>query len=123
MAKKSRGIICEQLDIQIGHICVFNGVINRKNPLTLHHINPIRNGGKTTLDNLIYLARLQHDMFNLIESKDRHTAEYLTEYFYRFKQFPDMELRQEVSEYVNWIIFNQFHCSVIEGPKSYILKR
>ena len=44
--------------------------ITRSSIITIHHIDKISNGGKTTFDNCALLIKKSHRLLNMLESKD-----------------------------------------------------
>ncbi|NCC99849.1 MAG: HNH endonuclease [Bacteroidia bacterium] len=83
-----------------GNICFLGGEISKKNPITIHHLVPVRMGGQTVLVNLALLCRLEHDMFNAIECCYPKTAEELNDYFRYFKETHDLKMLKQMREYV-----------------------
>lgn len=81
-----------------GETCFLGGVIQKKNPLTIHHLVPIRAGGQTVLANLALLCRLEHDMFNVIEQYKPKRGEEFNDYFRYFKETHDLEALRQMRE-------------------------
>ena len=54
---------------------------NSKNMITMHHINPVRNNGKLTWDNIALLSLYFHEYFNRIENVDKKLAHELNDLF------------------------------------------
>ena len=50
-----------------GPTCWLGGQVTEENYLTLHHIKPVRDGGRTTLENGALLSRQKHIEFNMLE--------------------------------------------------------
>jgi len=114
-------LVKKQLDMQTGHICALGGKISSHNSLTVHHIEPVREGGKYILPNIIYLGRLQHDMHNIIECKQYKIAREMKDYFYYFKESRDMLAREQMKTYAEQIIDDMGYEPVRKG-KIYVLR-
>ena len=83
-----------------GKICFLGGNVTKYNYLTVHHLKPIRAGGKTILANLALLTRLQHDKFNTIEHDNRKKAKEINDYLRYFKETRDMIAREQMRIYI-----------------------
>lgn len=105
-----------------GKICFLGGTISKKNALTCHHIVPISNGGPTTIDNIALVARLEHDMINILTRERPLIAREINEYLLYFKQTRDMLERMRMHDYTISII-TSLGFYVVEKPKSLVLKR
>lgn len=68
-----------------GHACWLNGKLTKKNPLTLHHIKPIKKGGKTTIDNGALLSKSMHERFNQLERHNPQLAKEINKYLKEYK--------------------------------------
>lgn len=83
-----------------GEKCWLFGKITKENYLTLHHIKPVRDGGKTTLENGALLTVEKHMQFNLLEENYPELAEEINCYFSYYRgNYP-----QEVYERINEIM-------------------
>lgn len=95
-SKEARAqLICEH-----GEICFLGGEISKKNRLTVHHIIPVRMGGRMILENLAPLCRLEHDMFNVVENHYPIRAAEVNDYFYYFSETHDLEALKQMRAYV-----------------------
>lgn len=105
-----------------GEMCFLGGTIQKKNPLTVHHLVPVRMGGQTILMNLALLCRLEHDMFNVIEQYKPRRGIELNDYFRYFKETHDLEaLRQVRAEVL--MLTQDLGYAVEERGKILTLKR
>ena len=78
------------LEYYYGERCWLGGIVSKDNPLTLHHIKPVREGGKTTIDNGALLSLSMHIRFNILESHYPEYAEEINGYFVEYKgEYPD----------------------------------
>ena len=83
-----------------GDKCWLFGEVSKNNPLTLHHIKPVRDGGKTTLENGALLSLRKHKEFNKLEEQYPELAREIKYYFEIYRgQYP-----QEVYERINDIM-------------------
>lgn len=110
----------DQLIKSYGYICFLGGNISKKNILTVHELVPRRNGGRRTFYNSVLLARLQHDMFNRIETYNKFIADELNDGFIEYKSTKDYLIIQQMKDFVeNWIESNGFE--ITERKKSLML--
>ena len=82
------------------------GVQTKKDRYTIHHIVPVRNGGKITLFkgillNCAVMTRRNHDKFNLIENEFPLIAEYMNDGFESFNQKTDYSIIKDNKEILN----------------------
>ena len=85
-----------------GTTCFLGGIVlDKKNPLTVHHIIPKREHGKNDVDNYALLCRLEHDMFNVIENASKEDAQYLNDGFKRYKETKNINIIHELREFVD----------------------
>ena len=88
-----------QLIKEYGKTCFLGGIITPQNQLTVHHIKPVRQGGRTELPNLTLLARVEHDQFNYIETTNRYYGEELNLAFLELKRYYDLlKLKEEIKK-------------------------
>ena len=104
------------------NICFLGGTVCNQNPYTLHHIIPVRDGGKTSEQNGALLCRLQHDMLNEIEIEYIKKAKEINEYFTYFKESKDINALKDMKYYVEDLI-KRMGFQVEEQGKIYRLKR
>ena len=64
-----------------GNKCWLGGKVSHENPLTYHHIKPVRCGGRTTMNNGALLSLQKHAEFNVLESIYPDLAEEINFYF------------------------------------------
>lgn len=83
-----------------GSICFANGIVSKKNPLTQHHLNPVRLGGKTIFCNLALLTVVYHELFNEIEKESNKKAKYINDAFRDYKHYLDDNIRKQVHNYM-----------------------
>jgi hypothetical protein len=96
----SNKYIREQLINMYGETCFLGGKPSAANPLTLHHIKPVCNGGVDTVKNGALLTESMHWLFNMIESCDPDVAEHINKYFQYYKNTRDEDARMKMSRFV-----------------------
>ena len=80
----NRYMRCE-LTTVYGKIDIFGYKPNKKYKLTVHHIKPVREGGKTTLENTCLLREDIHIRFNFLESIDPENGDYINDTIKKLK--------------------------------------
>ena len=85
---------------EYGKACWLKGIIQPGNPLTLHHIVPVRDGGKTIFENGALITLERHEMFNVSELYFPDFAEeinyYMSIYHCNYTQIVD----DRIDEYI-----------------------
>ena len=84
----------EQLVDLYGHECAAGGIINKHNPLTLHHIDFKCVGGLSTLANTINLAHLEHSGIHILSYNEVY-ARIIKEYLLQYKEVRDYLAKQQ----------------------------
>lgn len=96
--KNSNRYIRNLLIYNYGATCWLKGVISKDNPLTLHHIIPVRFGGQTTIENGALLTLERHQLFNTLEIYRPNEAEevnfLLKEYKGQYPQIVDERVEE-----------------------------
>jgi hypothetical protein len=104
-----------------GPICMAGDKPTVTNYLTIHHLIPVRNGGRTILTNLALLSRLSHDKFNVIEIYKPRTAKEINDELRHYKAYRDELIRVQLYNYMNDLIHNLGY-TVEDNGKLYVLK-
>ena len=107
---------------EYGCICFMGGELSCKNILTTHHLTAVRDGGKTTLDNLALLGRLQHDIFNLVELHYKKKANDMNDLFREYKEIRD----NAIIEYLklqSQILLESLEYEIEDKGNIYVLKK
>lgn len=81
-----------------GEFCWLNGTITRDNPLTAHHIVPIRMRGKTTVENIASLTDYMHKCFNLVEQHYPELGAEINGYFKKYKGVYPEEVEARINQ-------------------------
>lgn len=93
--------ILRKLMIQrFGEQCFADYEITKKNNITIHHLEPIRENGRNTLDNIALLSQIAHCIFNEIEKGNWKKAKELNDAFREFKLWQDKRILQQTHDYM-----------------------
>lgn len=85
---------------EYGKHCWLKGMIIPGNPLTFHHIKPLREGGETTIENGALLTAERHAMFNVTEINFPEYAEEINYYFKKYRgKYPEL-VDKRIDEYI-----------------------
>lgn len=68
-----------------GNRCWLHYKLTKDNPLTYHHLKPVREGGRATEENGALLSREAHDDFNILEQMYPKLAREINEYLSTYK--------------------------------------
>ncbi len=98
-----------------GNRCWLNYKITRDNPLTYHHIKPVREGGKATEENGALVSLLGHEDFNELERLYPDLAAEINQAFIIYKGIYPPELSERIEKLLN-LVRNR---SVNEKTKKY----
>ena len=87
----SNGYVRDLMIYYYGEKCWLGGVVSSSNPLTYHHIKPVREGGRTTMENGALLSLRMHELFNILESQNQELADEINSYFLIYRgTYPDV---------------------------------
>ncbi len=67
--------------------------LSKQNPITMHHIIPILQGGKTTLENGSNISNLAHTGIHIISDDNYYNAQFIVDYLLYYKEFRDNKAR------------------------------
>lgn len=112
----------QQLIDDFGKTCFLLGKIEKRNPLTYHHIIPKRHGGKDTYCNGALLCRLEHDMFNSIENINQRYADDLNAGFQEYKRSREYQLLIQMRYFVELELYHRGY-TIEDKGKILTLKR
>lgn len=79
---------------------MLNGKVSLHNPLTLHHIVPVRKKGRTTVENGALLSQKLHNDFNLVEMYSQSDGDYVNEGLQYYKQTREELVREQLGDFV-----------------------
>lgn len=105
-----------------GAICMAGDKPTVTNYLTVHHLVPVRNGGRTILVNLALLSRLSHDKFNVIERYKPKTADEINGELRYYKAYRDELAREQLRQFIENEIYNLGY-EIEDTGKLLVLKR
>ncbi len=97
MAKTNQNRILRE---QLGNFCYLGGIINNKNMLTIHEIDPKRFGGRRIYVNTALLGRLEHDMNNVIEREKPKIGNELAYFYHYIRETRDLEAVMQMREFI-----------------------
>lgn len=97
---KNKTIRIKNIEIY-GKICMAGYVLCKENPLTLHHITPKSEGGRTTLENSSNISNLAHSAVHILHADDLRKARYIREYLLYFRYHPDINLSYEFAQWLH----------------------
>src|SRR5574344_662921 len=87
------------MNIQIyGKICMAGYSLSRNNPLTMHHIIALSDGGKTTFDNGSNISNLAHCGIHIVSDDDYKKKKIIIDYLLYFKNHPDKKISIEFAD-------------------------
>lgn len=84
-----------------GKICMLGYEVSKHNPLTMHHIIPLHDGGKTNFENSSNASYLGHGGIHILSDDDYRKEQYIQDYLHYFKQTSDYVARKE---FYLWIV-------------------
>lgn len=85
---------------RFGKLCFADYEVNKKNYITMHHIVPVRDKGKYTIDNIALLSQIAHCIFNEIEKGNWKKAKELNDAFKEFKLWEDKRILQQTHDFM-----------------------
>ena len=91
-----------------GPKCLLGGQVTKDNYLTLHHIKPVRDGGRTTLENGALLSVRKHAEFNVLESMYPEYGEEINNYFLEYRGNYPPEVSERIQELISLVDVHAF---------------
>jgi len=113
--KVARNELIEMYDYR----CFLLGKISKKNILTYHHINPKK---PATIENGSLLARLEHDMFHVVDNSNRKKGKEVNDGFQDYKRSREIAILYQLREFVINEVYNLGY-TVEDNGEMYVLKR
>lgn len=90
------------MNIQIyGKICMAGYSLSRYNPLTMHHIIPLSDGGKTIFENSSNISNLAHSGVHIVSDDNYKKKKIIIDYLLYFKNHPDKKIS---IEFADWLV-------------------
>lgn len=113
-----------KMNIQIyGPICMGGYVISRNNPLTMHHIIAMSNGGKTTFENSSNVSNLAHCGIHIVSNDNLIKAKQIIDYLYYFKEHPDILATKQFARWLREEVINLEYKEYMTKGKLLVYKR
>ena len=106
-----------------GKICMAGYVLSKQNPLTMHHIIPLSEGGKTTLENGSNVSNLAHTGIHIVSYDDYVKAREIIDYLLYYKEFKDNQARLDFAIWLRNEITKLDYVETLTKDKLLIYKR
>lgn len=106
-----------------GKICMAGYVLSKQNPLTMHHILPLCEGGKTTLENGSNVSNLAHTGIHIVSYDDYVKAREIIDYLLYYKEFKDNQARLDFAIWLRNEITKLDYVETLTKDKLLMYKR
>lgn len=106
-----------------GNICMAGYSLSRQNPLTMHHIIPLSEGGKTTLENGSNISNLAHTGIHIVSYDDYIKAREIIDYLLYYKEFKDDQARLDFAIWLRNEITKLDYVETLTKDKLLMYKR
>lgn len=106
-----------------GKICMAGYVLSKQNPLTMHHIIPLSEGGKTTLENGSNVSNLAHTGIHIVSYDDYVKAREIIDYLLYYKEFKDNQARLDFAIWLRNEITKLEYVETLTKDKLLMYKR
>lgn len=112
------------MNIEIyGPICMGGYVLSRNNPLTMHHIIPLSEGGKTNFENGSNISNLAHTGIHIVSYDDYVKAREIIDYLLYYKEFKDDQARLDFAIWLRNEITKLDYVETLTKDKLLMYKR
>lgn len=112
------------MNIEIyGPICMGGYVVCKNNPLTMHHIIPLKEGGRTIFENSSNITHLPHSGIHIVSDNDNKKAKQIIDYLLYFKEHPDIVAAKQFKEWLENEVKRLDYTETITKDKLLIYKR
>jgi hypothetical protein len=113
-----------QMNIEIyGPICMAGYKVSRYNPLTMHHIIALKDGGKSIFENSSNISNLAHCGIHIVSNDDLVKAKKIIDYLFYFKEHPEFIATRQFAEWLKQEIINLEYTETMSRDKLLIYKR
>lgn len=113
-----------QMNIEIyGPICMAGYKVSRYNPLTMHHIIALKDGGKSIFENSSNISNLAHSGIHVVSDDNYRKAQQIIDYLFYFKEHPDILATKQFAEWLKQEIINLEYTETMSRDKLLIYKR
>lgn len=106
-----------------GNICMAGYVLSKQNPLTMHHIIPLSEGGKTTFENGSNISNLAHTGIHIVSYDDYVKAREIIDYLLYYKEFKDNQARLDFAIWLRNEITKLEYVETLTKDKLLMYKR
>lgn len=106
-----------------GNICMAGYVLSKQNPLTMHHIIPLSEGGKTTFENGSNISNLAHTGIHIVSYDDYVKAREIIDYLLYYKEFKDDQARLDFAIWLRNEITKLDYVETLTKDKLLMYKR
>lgn len=112
------------MNIEIyGPICMGGYVVSRNNPLTMHHIIPLKWGGKTIFENSSNISNLGHCGIHIVSDDSNRKAKEIIDYLLNFKEHPNIIASKQFKEWLENEVRKLDYIETMSKGKLLIYKR
>ena len=113
-----------KMNIEIyGNVCMAGYTVMRQNPLTMHHIIPLRSGGLTIFENSSNITSLPHSGIHVVSDDNYRKAQQIIDYLFYFKEHPDILATKQFAKWLKQEIINLEYKEYMTKDKLLIYKR
>lgn len=119
---RNKDIRIENIKIY-GDICMAGYDISKQNPITMHHIIPISQGGKTTLRNGSNVSNLAHTGVHVVSDDNYVKAKEIIDYIFYYKEFRDNKARLDFAIWLRNEVAKLDYVEVLTKDKLLMYKR
>lgn len=113
----------KMLVAEYGGICFLSGEVTKHNPLTFHHIVPIRHGGPHTIENGAPICLFEHGVFNVVEAQRPLAGKEITETFLDLKRDLDLKVLKDLRAYLEWLVTEDMGYEMVKHGHTHKLRR
>ena len=106
-----------------GKICMAGYVLSKQNPLTMHHIIPLSEGGKTNFENGSNISNLAHTGIHIVSYDDYVKAREIIDYLLYYKEFKDDQARLDFAIWLRNEITKLDYVETLTKDKLLMYKR
>lgn len=106
-----------------GRICMCGYEISRQNPLSMHHILPKSEGGRTTFENSANVTILPHSGLHVLYHDSKQKEKYIMEYLHCFKETHDIQATLEFAKWLKQCMYEMEYTVVKTKGKLLTYKR
>lgn len=106
-----------------GYICMAGYEITKQNPLTMHHIISLSEGGQTVLENSSNVTSLPHSGIHVVSRDDVAKADEIIDYLYYYKLHRDALAAKQFKAWLKNEMYRLEYEEYLTKNKTLIYKR